>query len=53
MQALTSRCWLQIKHDDMCEAVQRFGEQLAAAGTFLQDAWEAQAAQLQAAVGKT
>lgn len=34
----------------MCEAVQRFGEQLAAAGAFLQEAWETQAAQLQTAV---
>lgn len=40
----------QIKHDDMCEAVQRFSEQLAAAGVFLQEAWEAQAAQLNTAV---
>jgi hypothetical protein len=44
-------CW-QIKHDDMCEAVQRFGEQLAAAGAFLQEAWAVQAAQLQTLVSK-
>jgi hypothetical protein len=44
-------CW-QIKHDDMCEAVQRFGEQLAAAGTYLQDAWAVQAAQLQTLVSR-
>lgn len=41
---------MQIKHDDMCEVVQRFGEQLAAAGAFLQEAWSAQAAQLQTEV---
>ena len=34
----------------MCEAVQRFSEQLAAAGAFLQEAWAMQAAQLQASV---
>lgn len=42
-------CW-QIKHDDMCEAVQCFGEQLAAAGAYLQEAWAVQAAQLQTSV---
>jgi hypothetical protein len=36
----------------MCDAVQRFGEQLAAAGAFLQEAWAVQAAQLQASVSK-
>ena len=44
-------CW-QIKHDDMCEAVQRFGEQLVAAGTYLQEESAVQAAQLQTLVSK-